>query len=275
MATKPARSPESAGETPQRFAPLDSGNLDILAREGTHEFVHSIFAKLPRGRVLDVPAGRGALAHWLRQQGFIVTGCDLYPELFAAPGIEVRKGDLNARLPFDDGEFDYLVSLEGIEHTENPRQAIREFARVLRPGGTAIITTPNVLNIDERMKTLLNGYTSHFKPISQEFLARTRAEFTNWKTGDEVFLHIHAVSYPELRFLLESNGFEDVKVSRDAPKRKQWLYYPLVWLIRLIGAARSETKKRERWTRELQSDAILMGGNSIVVTAKRISGEQK
>ncbi len=270
MPTKAARGEHVSGESGQRFQPLDSGNLDILAREQTHEFVHKLFEPLPRGKLLDVPAGRGALAHWLRNQGFSVTGCDLYPEMFSAPGIEIRKGDLNARLPFEDGEFDYLVSLEGVEHTENPRQAIREFARVLRSGGSAIISTPNVLNIDERMKNLLNGYTSHFKPISAESLAKMRAEFTDWKTGDEVFLHIHAVSYPELRFLLESNGFADVKVFRDSRKRKQWLYYPLVWLIRLFGAMRSEEKKRERWTRELQSDAILMGGNSIVVMARKI-----
>lgn len=256
------------------WQPLGSGHADVLARVETHAFVRKLFEPLPRGKLLDVPAGRGAMSAWLHEQGFQVAACDLYPDLFEAPGIDVHRGDLNSRLPFADTEFDYLVCLEGLEHTENPRQAVREFARLVRPGGRVIVSVPNVLNIDERVKNLLHGYTSHFKPISRAHLEKKRKEFESWRNElgelDEVFLHINPIAYPELRFLLESNGFESVEVFRDSPKPNQWLYYPLVWLIRLLGALRPAAKKEERWTRELNSDAVLMGGNSIVVMAKRI-----
>lgn len=243
-----------------------------MARRETHDFVRQLFQSLPRGRVLDVPAGRGAMAAWLRERGFEVVACDLYPELFQGGGIEIRRGDLNSQLPFADREFDYVVCIEGLEHTENPPQAVREFARVLRAGGMVIVTVPNILNIEERVKNLLHGYTSHFKPISQAHLARRRTEFEDCRQQfgelDAVFLHVHPLAYPELRFLLEYNGFDDVRVYRDKPKPRLWLYFPLVWLIRLVGALRSDATKGERWTRELQSDAILMGGNSIVVQAR-------
>jgi len=244
-----------------------------MAREETHDVLQKFFATLPRGRVLDVPAGRGALSRWLRERGFQVEACDLYPALFEVSGTPIHRGDLNSRLPFEDASFDYIVCVEGLEHIENPRQAVREFARLLRSGGRVIITVPNILNIEERVKNLLHGYTSHFKPISPARLAQRRVDFQHWrnKVGelDEVFLHVNPIPYPEMRYLLEANGFDQVHILRDRPKAHQWLYFPLVWLIRLIGSLRPEAQKQERWTHELQSDAILMGGNSIIVHAER------
>jgi len=253
--------------------PLGAEHTHPIAREATHEFVRRLFEPLPRGRVLDVPAGRGALARRLAEQGFQMVACDLYPDLFEAQGISIHRGDLNGQLPFADGAFDYVVCLEGLEHLENPHQAAREFARVLRPGGQVIVSVPNILNVEERVKNLLYGYTSHFKPISRAHLQQRRIDFAAWRSRigelDEVFLHVNPIGYPELRFLLESSGFDSVRVFRDAKKPRQWLYFPLVWLIRLLGALRPAAQKEARWTRELQSDAILAGGNSIVVQARR------
>ncbi len=253
--------------------PLGAAHTHAIARQETHEIVHSFFERLPRGRVLDVPAGRGALSLWLHERGFEVVACDLHPLLFEAGGIEVRQGNLNISLPFPDASFDYIVCIEGLEHIENPHQAVREFARLLRPGGRVLLTTPNILNIEERVKNLLHGYTSHFKPISPAHLAQRHADFRDWreKVGeiDEVFLHINPIPYPEIRYILEANGFEETQALRDRPKPRQWLYSPLVWLIRLTGAMRPAAQQSERWTRELNSSAILMGGNSIILHAVR------
>jgi len=253
--------------------PLGAAHTHAIARAGTHEFVQKLFEAWRPGHVLDVPAGRGAMSRWLAERGFEVAAGDLYPEIFEAPGIPVQRADLNQQLPFADESFDYVVCIEGLEHLENPHQAVREFARVLRRGGRVVVTVPNVLNVEERVKNLLHGYTSHFKPISRAHLAQRRADFEQWRKQvgelDEVFLHINPIAYPELRFILESNGFDAVEVFRDKPKPRQWLYYPLVWLIRLVGALRPAAQRQARWTRELSSKAILMGGNSIVVVASR------
>ncbi len=244
-----------------------------MAREATHDVIQKFFEGLPRGRVLDVPAGRGALSGWLRERGFQVEACDLYPALFDVPGIRIQRADLNSRLPFEDASFDYIVCVEGLEHIENPHQAVREFARLLRPGGRMMITVPNILNIEERVKNLLHGYTSHFKPISRAYLAQRRVDFQDWRNQvgelDEVFLHVNPIPYAELRYLLEANGFGHVQTLQDRRKAHQWLYFPLVWLIRLVGSLRPEAQKRERWTHELQSNPVLMGGNSIIIHAQR------
>jgi len=235
-----------------------------LAHQAIHDTVISILEKFPRGTVLDVPTGEGALAARLIEAGFEVRCCDLYPEIFRLEGVEIHQGDLDAELPFADHSFDFLTCLEGLEHIENPQQAMREFARVLKPGGHLIVSVPNILNIEERLKWLLHGYTSHFKPISRTQLERLRAEHAN---REEIAAHVNPIGYSELRYVMEKNGFEIAGLQRDKPKGRAWLYWPLTGLIRLIAALTPENKRKERWTRELASDEVLMGGNTLIVHA--------
>jgi SAM-dependent methyltransferase len=235
-----------------------------IARLEIHETVARVLDPFPRGKLLDVPAGEGALSARLSKSGFQVQACDLYPEIFRVNEIEVRRGDLSGILPYHDGEFQYIACLEGLEHIENPHQAIREFTRLLVPGGHLVISVPNILNIEERIKWLLNGYTSHFKPISEEHL---RMRHEQWGEKEEVVLHINPIAYTELRYILEKYGFEVTGAYRDKPKPKLWLYWPLVAVIRSFASLTSERKRRERWTKELASDAVLLGGNTLVLHA--------
>jgi len=235
-----------------------------LAHEAIHDTVVGILADQPRGVLLDVPAGEGALAARLIEAGFDVRCCDLYPEIFRLDGVDVHRGNLDAELPFGDQSFEYVTCLEGLEHIENPQQAMREFARVLKPGGHLIVSVPNILNIEERLKWLLYGYTSHFKPISRPAVERLRAEYDD---RVEIAAHINPIGYSELRHILEKNGFEIVKLLRDKPKGKTWLYWPIVAMIRLVSNLTPEQKRSERWTMELASNEVLLGGNTLIVHA--------
>jgi SAM-dependent methyltransferase len=264
MATNPKSAADRQTAAPTS-APSDRAPVP-LARPEIHDTVMGILAPLPRGRLLDVPAGEGALSMRLAETGFSVQACDLYPEIFLPREIEVRRGDLSGTLPYADGEFQYITCLEGLEHIENPHQAIREFARLLAPGGYLIVSVPNILNIEERVKWLLNGYTSHFKPISQEHL---RMRHEEWAEKEEVALHINAIPYTELRYILEKYGFEVRGAFRDKPKRNIWLYWPLTGFIRLLSVLTSKKRRRERWTDELASNEILLGGNTLVLHAKK------
>jgi len=245
----------------------DSGRAPVpIARPEIHETVTGILDPFPRGKLLDVPAGEGALSGRLSEAGFHVQACDLYPEIFMLRNIDVRRGDLSGTLPYADAEFQYITCLEGLEHIENPHQAIREFARLLAPGGHLVISVPNILNIEERVKWLLNGYTSHFKPISEEHL---RMRHEQWGEKEEVVLHINPIAYTELRYILEKYGFEVLGTFRDKPKPNLWLYWPLAATIRFFGKLASKQKRRERWTEELASDEVLLGGNTLVLHATR------
>jgi 2-polyprenyl-3-methyl-5-hydroxy-6-metoxy-1,4-benzoquinol methylase len=58
--------------------------------------------------------------------------------------IEVHQID-GESLPFDDSTFDAGISFEVLEHTPNPARLLSELARVVKPGGTVVVSTPNTL----------------------------------------------------------------------------------------------------------------------------------
>jgi len=237
-----------------------------LAHEAIHETAAKILESAERGKVLDVPAGEGALALRLKKLGFEVFCCDLYTEFFKLPETEIKQGNLDARLPYDDGAFDTVVCVEGLEHIENPSNAIREFARILRTGGTLVVSVPNIMNIEERLKWLFNGYTSHFKPLSGEALEDIEKQHGAMA---KMALHINPIGYSEVRYLLEKSGFELKKTYLDKPKKNSWAYLPLVGLVKLAARLTPAKKRQARWTDELNSDEVLLGGNTLIFEARK------
>jgi len=101
----------------------------------------------------------------------------------------------------------------------------------------------------------------HPLPVAVE---RLRAEYDD---RVEIAAHVNPIGYSELRHILEKNGFEIVKLFRDKPKGRTWLYRPIVALIRFIARATPNKKRDERWTEELASDEILLGGNTLIIHA--------
>lgn len=136
------------------------GIIDLNVR--IHDKVAGLLGAEPRGRLLDVGAGDGTLAARLRDEGFDVTGVDLFTDDFRAAGIEIRSANLNAGIPFDDGEFSAVVATEVIEHLENPWHFVRELYRVTKPGGVVVLSTPNMANVYVRLWFLLTGRLYNF-----------------------------------------------------------------------------------------------------------------
>lgn len=61
-------------------------------------------------------------------------------------GVPAMKANMDReRLPFDDGYFDYIIAFEVFEHFSNPQFALEELKRLLKPGGTLLISTPSPL----------------------------------------------------------------------------------------------------------------------------------
>jgi len=93
-----------------------------------------------RGRhVLEVASGTGHLAAEALARGATVVGVDVAPSMVAlarqrVPGASFREGDAEA-LPFQDKLFDSVLCCFGLLHFARPVQALREAARVLKPGG--------------------------------------------------------------------------------------------------------------------------------------------
>jgi ubiquinone/menaquinone biosynthesis C-methylase UbiE len=238
-----------------------------LAHAAIHDCVEKLLADRPPGALLDVPTGEGALARRLIELGHDVSCADLYPEIFKLAGKSAERADLDTLLPYADRFFDYVVCVEGLEHVENPSNAIREFARVIKPGGTLIVSVPNILNIEERLRWLFSGYTSHFKPLSPETLDTIRSEFGEM---EEIALHVNPIGYSEVRYLLEKNGFILKRAVPDAPKRRLWAFAPVTLAIRLFSRFSPPAKRDARWTGALNSDEVLLGGNTLIFEAVRM-----
>lgn len=99
----------------------------------------------PRG-ILDVGTGTGSNLRMLRSLGFAgVIGLDSSYEAIrfcAQKGLgSVHHGDICA-MPFASSSFDLILVTDVIEHVDDDGLALREIARVLRPGGKALITVP-------------------------------------------------------------------------------------------------------------------------------------
>jgi 2-polyprenyl-3-methyl-5-hydroxy-6-metoxy-1,4-benzoquinol methylase len=94
---------------------------------------------------LDGGSGGGHFSAEAVRRGAIVTSLDVGEALLAqvARRCETTRvvGSL-LELPFEDGKFDVVMSSEVIEHTDDPQLAVRELARVVRPGGHIVVTSP-------------------------------------------------------------------------------------------------------------------------------------
>ena len=138
----------SAGSSPPDFGPL-AQDYDRLrpADEKWWELVDLLMAEgdLRGRRVLDVGCGTGRLAVALAERGAKVWGVDPSEEMLAqaraAAGrrVGLRRGSAEV-LPFKDGWFERAVMRLVVHLVDRPR-ALPELARVLAPGGRAVIAT--------------------------------------------------------------------------------------------------------------------------------------
>lgn len=100
----------------------------------------------PEATVVDIGTGTGANLRLLKQMGFArVVGIDPSEDAAhwcAEKGLgQVQAGDIRA-LPLADASVDLLLATDVVEHVDDDKQAVAEICRVLRPGGTALITVP-------------------------------------------------------------------------------------------------------------------------------------
>ncbi len=107
--------------------------------------------------VLEVASGSGGPAlHTARTIGCRVTGIDFNNEgvataeraareCGAADRVRFLRADANARLPFEDAAFDAVLCIDAMNHLPDRLGVLREWCRVLRPGGRAFFTDPVVV----------------------------------------------------------------------------------------------------------------------------------
>ena len=212
-------------------------------------------------RVLDLPCGTGALTQMLLDGGVEVVSADLDPDAFVIPGRTSRRADLNAKLPFEDGEFDAVACIEGIEHIENPHLLAREANRILRLGGMVYVSTPNVLSIRSRLSYLLRGYPNQFHYM---------VEVDPGTDLERPIAHINPIGFLELRYTLCRWGFRVDLVETNRLLRRGSLLSQFLRLLMLMKGRKASAAQPSvsRVRSALLSDAVLFGEALIVGATK-------
>jgi SAM-dependent methyltransferase len=116
------------------------------------EVAFTAVSEFSPARVLEVGCGPGELAARIRDElAATVVALDLSPrmvDLARERGIDARVGDVQ-ELPFGDGEFECAVAAWMLYHVPDVDRALRELARVLRPGGRLVAVTNGVDHLRE------------------------------------------------------------------------------------------------------------------------------
>jgi ubiquinone/menaquinone biosynthesis C-methylase UbiE len=144
----------------------DYASSDIHAKGESLGILLELVRPQPGWEMLDVATGAGHTALAFAPQVARVVATDITgsmvakaAELAAGRGltnVETKSAEAEA-LPFDDGSFDLVTCRLAMHHFANPRQALAEFARVLKPGGVLGLTD-NVTVPDKQAAGYYNAY---------------------------------------------------------------------------------------------------------------------
>ena len=155
-------------------------------------------------RVLEMACGRGGFSRLLAARGARMFGADFSSTALqiargnsagaeSQPGARLQLAQADAQnLPYAASSFDIIVSCETIEHLPDPSAALREMARVARPGGKLFLTTPNYFN-------LMGLYYIYARARNRRATPGADQPF------DRVFL------FPQIRALLRNAGWRIVR----------------------------------------------------------------
>jgi len=255
-----------------------TSDIQRLSHDSTNRAAFALARPFLRAgaRVLDLGAGQGyfsqVMGTYLQDDlgvppASVLSACDAVPDQFRYGDVRCDAMANDGRLPYDDGRFDLVCSLEVIENVEDQFAFVREVYRVLKPGGAFIASTPNVLNMNSRWRYLHSGFALLFDPLSLE-----RRDIVH-TSG-----HIHPVSFYYAQYALRAAGFREVGVHYDHYKRSAVFQLvvlsPLVILGRLgfllrMGRKRPREMHENREVVRTMNSIPMLTSRSIVLLATK------
>jgi len=183
--------------------------------DGSVRFLHA----MDRGHLLDVGCGSGDWILGMQGLGWRVVGVDLDEsavKVARSRGLTVHCGMLAAQR-FQTSTFDAVTLNHVIEHVPDPVQTLRECFRILKPGGTLVLFTPNATSLGHR--------------IYQEY----------WR-GLEPPRHLHIFSMQSLQRVLAAAGFQRIRL-------RPWVADSIIYeseLMRTPGQTQEMVSQRRR-----------------------------
>lgn len=167
----------------ERYDPTLTGRIKY-----EHYHRYAFAAQLVAGLdVLDVASGEGYGSAMLAGNASHVTGVDIDPGAISAASarygradrLKFVEGSAHA-IPFGDARFDAVISFETIEHIDDPAAFLSEIRRVLKPGGFAVISTPNKQVYNDGLSTPNHFHVSEMD--MGEFVSAVEGRFNSVAT---------------------------------------------------------------------------------------------
>lgn len=231
--------------------------LKVLGGSRSHDTLRRILSQRSPGKVLDCPAGTGVLSQFLQDLGWDVHCADIDAGNFEAEGFPFEEVNLNQGIPYEDESFDAVLCANGLHRLYHPASAIKEFYRVLRPGGSLYVNINNYASIQKRLRFLFYGSItntineSNYKQTSTDPQANVR----------------HHLFYPQLANHLEETGFRIAEVRAASVKMSHRLLWPFALLIQLAAYLVSPASRKRNRIASTNSPGILPGGKYLYVEA--------
>ena len=150
-------------------------------------------------KFLDIGSFNGYMMLGAKMIGYESYGTDLAQFVEGAKSLssfykfENRAADLSSELiPYSDNSFDLILFSETLEHLNfYPLDLFKEISRVLMPGGAVIITTPNLIRLNNVLKLILGQSINH--EIEKTYSPGT---------------HFREYSFKEIKYLCEKAGLK-------------------------------------------------------------------
>lgn len=231
------------------------------------DIYNKILPLLPEERdssILDVGAGSGFFCAKMRESGYTnLSACDLPESNFQVDEVPYHGCDLNDSIPLPDESIDCTVSIEVAEHIEHHQNYFSEIFRVLKPGGRAIFTTPNIQGLGSRMHFLWHGTTDGARrPLDPAKVSGLQ--------------HVNCVGIQQFMYYIDHNGGEIMSVGSNHYRASSLLCLPLVPFIaasmKIRGLGRKARKHRQRYKAHCHwylSGASLFGRILFVIAEKK------
>jgi 2-polyprenyl-3-methyl-5-hydroxy-6-metoxy-1,4-benzoquinol methylase len=168
-------------------------------------------------RLLDTGCGVGYGTHLLSSRAGFAVGVDYSVDAleytrarYQSPLLAFARMNCHG-LALRDSAFDVIVSFEMYEHLERPQDYLRECARVLKPGGRLIISTPNRAPWEIHMRSIHTTNEYHINMVDLGGLKRDLSRqfgkveiYGQWRPGNRLHRTLRALDVWNLRLRLFS-----------------------------------------------------------------------